>query len=155
MICASGKIYYIWARRCTVFFDIVTLFPHSSWQRHVLDGGMAKRIPALLFSAHRYFGRKCSYERKICNNKSRNFRILMNCEDLQRIYEGCALSKTSLRMPAEPFSASFLILNKQMQNIIPKRRKPCARQGGLFSGEMAVLRQILLKNSQEIRKFNR
>ena len=155
MICASGEIYYIWARRCTVFFDIVTLFPHSSWQRHVLDGGMAKRIPALLFSAHRYFGRKCSYERKICNNKSRNFRILMNCEDLQRIYEGCALSKTSLRMPAEPFSASFLILNKQMQNIIPKRRKPCARQGGLFSGEMAVLRQILLKNSQEIRKFNR
>lgn len=58
-------------------------------------------------------------------------------------------------MPAEPFSASFLILNKQMQNIILKRRKPCARRGGLFSGEMAVLRQILLKNSQEIRKFNR
>lgn len=79
----------------------------------------------------------------------------MNYEDLQRIYEGCALSKTSLRMPAEPFSASFLILNKQMQNIIPERRKPCARQGGLFSGEMAVLRRILPKNSQEIRKFNR
>ena len=145
----------LWASWCAVFFDIVTLFPHSSWQRHVLDGGMAKRIPALLFSAHRYFGRKCSYERKICNNKSRNFRILMNCEDLQRIYEGCALSKTSLRMTAEAFSASFLILNKQMQNIIPERRKPCARQGGLFSGEMAALRRILPKNSQEIRKFNR
>ena len=58
-------------------------------------------------------------------------------------------------MPAEPFSASFLILNKQMQNIIPKRRKPCARQDGFLSGEMAALRRILLKNSQEIRKFNR
>ena len=79
----------------------------------------------------------------------------MNYKDLQRIYEGCVLSKTSLRMPVEPFSASFLILNKQMQNIIPERRKPCARQGGLFSGEMAVLRRILPKNSQEIRKFNR
>lgn len=79
----------------------------------------------------------------------------MNCEDLQRIYEGCALSKTSLRMPAEPFSASFLILNKQMQNIIPKRRKLRERQGGFFSGEMAALRRILPKNSQEIRKFNR
>lgn len=145
----------LWANWCAVFFDIVTLFPHSSWQRHVSDGSMDKRLLALLFSVHRYFGRKCFYKRQICNNKARNFRILMDCEDLQRIYEGCALSKTSLRMTAEAFSASFLILNKQMQNIIPKRRKPCARQGGLFSGEMAALRRILPKNSQEIRKFNR
>lgn len=79
----------------------------------------------------------------------------MNCEDLQKIYEGCALSKTSLRMRAEPFSASFLILNKQMQNIIPERRKLCARQDGFLSGEIAALRQILPKNSQEIQKFNR
>lgn len=79
----------------------------------------------------------------------------MNYEDLQRIYEGCVLSKTSLRMPVEPFSASFLILNKQMQNIIPERRKLCARQDGFLSGEIAALRQILPKNSQEIQKFNR